>query len=302
MTVYQPRLVSQLDGSRFAGLNCTCASGATAIDRHTLGHIRTTGARIRTLTGDTSGGTNLNQVDSAWHKGWGQDLDVRLMFAWNDFIALVKGGRGAILQLRYGTLGAYRFQRDFYGNHAVYINEIGVMRNPDGGDIIAAGKTFDPLGNSPRWIPLTYLKAAAAKLQLSSGRIVGTGYCYVGMTRRVGLTTGATAPTPAPGSVPTLVLTKPPTPSEVNPMIPGGGLVRTSSHVMALKKGQPLYRTPAGPIATKMSADAKVEYFGTAGSGWRCVEVATGGPYKDKVVRPTLVYVPATAGPITKKA
>lgn len=298
--VYQPRNINQLDGSRFAGSNCTMAAGATGLDRHTIGRTLCTGAKMRAHSGDTSGGTNLSQLDYAWHHGHGQDLDVRLKMAWSDFISMVNGGRGAILQVWYGTLGVYRFQKNFYGNHAIYINQIGVMRDNQG-DTVPAGKMFDPLGNGPRWVPLSTLKSAAGHLKLASGREVGYGYAYVGYTRRIGMTTGATAPVPAPGSVPTLVLSKPPTPKEVNPMIPGSGLVRSSSHVMSLAKGQPLYRTPGGSLATRMSAAAKVEYFGPAGSGWRCVEVTTGAPYADKIARPTLVYVPASAGPITKK-
>jgi hypothetical protein len=301
MTVYQPRLVNQLDGSRFAGYNCTMASGATAIDRHTLGHIRTTGARMRYLSGDTSGGTNLNQLDYAWHRGWGQDFDVRLRMPWNDAVSYIKAGRGAVLQLHYGTLGKYRFQLNFYGNHAIYINEIGTMRNSVG-TLIPAGKMFDPLGKVTRWVPLSTLKTAAAQLVLGSGRVCGTGYCYIGFTKRIGLTTGATSPTPAIGSVPTLILAKPPTPSEVNPMIPGSGLTRTSSHVMSLKSGQPFYRTPAGPVIARLPRDMVVEYFGTAGTGWRCVEILTKAAYADGVARNTLVYVPAAAGPVTKKA
>ena len=38
----RPAQVDQLDGSRYAGLNCNCAAAAMALDRHTLGEHRTT--------------------------------------------------------------------------------------------------------------------------------------------------------------------------------------------------------------------------------------------------------------------
>lgn len=298
MAVYQPKLVRQIDGSSLGPYNCTMASGAMALDRHTLGKKLCTGAKMRSHSGDTSGGTNLMQLDYAWHRGHTEDLDVRLRIPWNDFVALVSGGRGAVLQLWYGTLGSYRWQTNFYGNHAVYINDTTTMRDPRTGSTVAAGRMYDPLGSIWRLVPLSVLKAAAGSLQVTSSSRVGLGYCYAGYTRRVGLTTGTTAPS---GAVPTLILTKPPTPAEVNPMIPGGGIYRTSSHVKLLKAGQPLYRTPGGALATKMSKDAAVEYFGPAGNGWHCVEVFTGAPYADKVGRNTLVYVPSAAGPVRAK-
>ena len=91
-TYYLPRLINQLDGSHFAGSNCTMASGATALDRHTLGRKLCTGAKMRAHSGDTSGGTNLDDLDRAWHVGHGEDLDSRRMMPWNDFIAKVTAG------------------------------------------------------------------------------------------------------------------------------------------------------------------------------------------------------------------
>jgi hypothetical protein len=297
---YRPRLVKQMDGSRLQGSNCTMASGATLLDRHTLGARRTTGARMRTFQYDQSGGTDLNDLDTAWHRGFGQDLDVRQNMAWSDIVANVRNGRACVLQVWYGTLGSYRWQYNFYGNHAVEFNETGYIR-PDNRTAISAGLMLDPLGDWPRWVPLATLRNAASDLRLASGRTVANGYGYAGFARRIGIYTSTSTPTKPSGTVPTLVLTKPPTPAEVNPMIPGTGLVRTSSHVMSLKKGQPLYRTPGGPIAARLQGDYKLEYFGSAGTGWRCVEVSTGSPYSDGKTRPTLVYVPSSAGPISVK-
>ena len=81
-------------------------------------------------------------------------------------------------------------------------------------------------------------------------------------------------------------------------MIPQGGITVSSSHVMKLQAGQPLYRYPGGPRVTAMSKAGPVPYMGTAGSGWRAVQVTTGAPYVDHIARRTIVYVPAAAGPV----
>lgn len=87
---------------------------------------------------------------------------------------------------------------------------------------------------------------------------------------------------------------------EEEPMIVGGGLTRTSSHVKALKAGQTLHKQPAGAVLTKLSKDASVEYYGIA-AGWHAVEVVTKAGFDDGIARPVICYVPATAGPVTAK-
>lgn len=301
VTYYVPRNVNQLDGSRLGPVNCNMASGATLLDRHTLGRITCTGSRMRAHQFDQVGGTDLMDLDTAWLRGHGQNLDVRMRIAWPDLINLVTYGQAMVLQLWYGSLGNYRFQLNFYGNHSVQINQVGTMRISTG-QTVPAALMLDPLGRGvKRWVPLTVLRRAAGYLKVTSTRIVGLGYAYAALARRTGRYVTSTITPPPAGSVPTLVLTKPPAPAEVSPMVTGSGIVTSSSHVMSLKRGQPVYRTPGGRVATKMGADAKVEYYGRAGGGWNCVEVLTGAAYKDGIKRPTLVYVPATAGPVTKK-
>lgn len=84
---------------------------------------------------------------------------------------------------------------------------------------------------------------------------------------------------------------------EADPMIVGGGLVRTSSHVIDLPAGQVVSRSPGGPELVTLSKAATVEYFGIASpSGWYAVEVGTARPFEDGVARPVLGYVPQGAG------
>jgi hypothetical protein len=127
---------------------------------------------------------------------------------------------------------------------------------------------------------------------LSFYHALGWGITYVDAKPPSG------AVTPIPPTAPGVVLTAP-TPTERNVMIPQGGLTVTSSHVMALAKGQPLFRHPGGPKVTAMSVAGKVAYIGTAGAGWRAVQVSTGAPYGDHVARRTVLYVPAAAGAIS---
>lgn len=105
---------------------------------------------------------------------------------------------------------------------------------------------------------------------------------------------------PIPSTVPHVV-TSAPTPSERNAMIAQGGLTVTSSHVQRLASGQPLFRYPGGPRVTATSAAGPVAYVGSAGSGWRAVQVKTRGVYADGIARPTVLYVPAAAGPVEKR-
>lgn len=173
--VYKPRLVQQADGSYFQWANCTCASAATAIDRHTLGAIRTSGAHMRNCQYDRSGGTDLMDMKLAWSRCYSKYLDVRLKITWNTFIASVRAGRGAIVLGWYAELPSrYRAQSSASFGHAIYINEI---RPTDGALLM-----YDPLNYRPIWVPQIYIKRFAGAMRIPNGRI-GYGYVQTGFTR-----------------------------------------------------------------------------------------------------------------------
>jgi hypothetical protein len=187
---YRPHQVDQLDGSRYAGTNCTCASAAMALDRHTTGGTRTTASRVRTLTGDTSGGTNLRQNEAALIKGWNVDLDLRLPTTWPDFCFRLDMGQGAILQgassATHGTI--YSASETFRGNHAWFVNER--RRLSVKGNRVTQFLVYDPLADgrragiatSPMWIPEPIVRRFAALLNTGS-RLLGDGRAYAGFTR-----------------------------------------------------------------------------------------------------------------------
>lgn len=193
MAVYRPHNVMQEDGSVHQYENCTMASAATAIDRHTLGTIKTTGARMRSCQGDKVGGTDLIDARDAWSNCWGQHLDVRLKISWSTFIAALKAGRGAVLVGWYSKIPVqYRGQVSANYGHAIYINEV---RPTDGALLM-----YDPLRKNPVWVPQIHIKRFAGAMRTTIGPI-GYGFAQAAFTK----VTSIVAP-PAPSPAPTVKL------------------------------------------------------------------------------------------------
>ncbi len=184
----RPRFVKQLDGSRYAGLNCTCASAAMALDRATLGVHQTTGSYVRALTGDTTGGTTLAQVDAALSRRWGINLDVEYNLSWDSFVARIKAGQGAILQGWEGVTRGTRWSASetFSGNHAWFVNDYISGKGFRVYDPLADGRR-DGIAESPLIIPASVVREWAGKLDVSDPaepyRAIGLGKVYAGFTR-----------------------------------------------------------------------------------------------------------------------
>lgn len=302
---YTPEPVPQNDGSPYRWLNCTCAAGATALDRDTLGAHTTTGGRVRSLTGDTVGGTSIDQVDGALRKGWPPEdhLDTRWAMPFDDAVAEVAGGRGAEVALGYdgGFAGSdLDGSPGFTGNHAVFWNAVIVIK-ADASHIdyeASRAQIYDPLWDGRRttipskmfrWVKLSLLRNACGRLTLSGGGRLGVGLGYFGFTRD----TEPTIPKPPP-----IV----PIEYGENKMIVAGGLAVASSHVISLKQGQSVYREArvGSKVLTKMAKASTLDYFGSAATGWRAVLVQTAN-FPDGVKRPVIAYVPASAGSVAKK-
>jgi hypothetical protein len=302
---YDPVPVIQGDGSTLQWSNCNCASAAMVLDRDTSGKSKTTGARVRTLTGVKSGGTTLPQVDAALHKGWppADHVDVRQRIPFFDVVEEVSAGRGCILQGGYGPFQTYGLggSSGFTGNHSIYWNEVNVVRVGGFIDLDRSlGYIFDPLWDGRRtylpdkrfrWVHLRLLYDFSAQLRVVGNQRLGAGYAYAGFSRR---TPALTTPQP-PAAVPIKY--------GRNVMIVAGGLTLSSSHSMALKAGQPLYREPkdGAAVVTKMQAAKKVPFMGNSAPGWKTVLVTTSN-FPDKKSRAVQLYVPATAGAITSNA
>jgi hypothetical protein len=293
-----PPNYEQLDGSKYQSLNCGCCVTTDQIlfehrctdPGFTRGPWPPTGPRIRTLTGDTSGGTNLAQNDAVATDYYDCNLDVRYRLPWADVLEWLAEGYFVSLSISYSAIkDPYRGSATFMGNHQ--IGMLGPIQNVTCWD-------FDPLYDGRRSgipkgeqrVPLSMLKTAAGQLFFPS-RTGG----YRLAERYPGTAYAAKNPTPRGGLAP-------PPPSAItygeNAMIVMGGLSVSSLHRMRLKQGQPIYRTTSTAgrhIVTRMSRDADVHYTGVPADGWRTVIVSTRN-FPDGVMRPIQGYVPKAAG------
>jgi len=117
-----PRIdpITQFDGGPFQGSNCTLASGAM-LARLAFG-IVTNGSTLRTLQDDQSGGTGLNDLQTALWRGYGVHAPTGLLRP-KQLKDLLASGYGAVIQGIYGEIPAgLRLQRSFTGGHAIYLD------------------------------------------------------------------------------------------------------------------------------------------------------------------------------------
>ncbi len=291
--------VFQLDGGPEEGNNCVAASDAMLLDRSSGGRIRVSGSHVRAQTGDWSGGLTLDEVRYVDNADYGIPTSQDNSHDWAD-LPRASAHRGFILLIRYEVLVGTQFdcfKGNFSGNHAIWVNN----RNPGGSwhacDPGADGRAWKPHHPVPRGYmdyPDSLLRKAAGLLVTDfAGHRLGAGQAQVLFS-----TPDADVVTNPPDHIIPHVVLDGPVTSEVNVMIaPAWGT--TSTHQMALAKGQPCFSHPGGKKVTSMSAAKAVPFVGHAGVGWNAVLIGTAVPYKDHAVRPTVLYVPADAGPIS---
>lgn len=196
MSVYRPPFIKQLDGSRYAGLNCTMASAAMAAVRHTRGANPAgtapwypTPSYLRGRTGDSSGGTTLAQADSVLIRLYNINLDIEYNLGWEDFLQRVLHGEGAILQGGYSAIRGTKYSgsETFGGNHAVYINEAKWNETFNRWDFL----WYDPLCDGrragipkgPQWVPGWLVKKFASALMVTANSRIGANQTYCAFTR-----------------------------------------------------------------------------------------------------------------------
>lgn len=180
---YKPAFgLGQLDGTAFGGSNCNCWSAAKAADDDSCGAKKPSSAQVRLWTGDTSGGTNLAQVDDALRRHVGVDLDTRYRYPWNDFVRRINGGASAILQGWYAPIRATRFRgsETFGGNHSMLVMPGLVTMDP-----LADGRRAGIYKYHGEAYPAALLKEFAGRLNIGAGRYValGSGLVYAAFTR-----------------------------------------------------------------------------------------------------------------------
>lgn len=177
-TVYRPAPIQQLGwGTRLDAYNCTMACGCMALDRHTKGHFtayegnpKATPPIMRSYQDDQKGGAGLDDVATAWSRGWNQTL-IYGISSWSWFVHQVDQGRGAILQGSYAALpDNKRFSDSFTGGHALYINE-----RFSNGNFLG----MDPLYRKPVIYTAAQLQAYASGLSWVGSGQVSAAYTQV---------------------------------------------------------------------------------------------------------------------------
>jgi hypothetical protein len=167
-----PRItpITQFDGGPFQGANCTLASGSM-LARLAFG-IVTNGSTLRTLQDDQDGGTGLNDLATALHRGYGVSAPTGLLRP-QQLKDLLASGYGAVIQGIYGKLPtALRLQRSFTGGHAIYLDGY-YPGNPRRGTP-EAYYVIDPIGRPGsgyrgEWWPAKYVDEFG--LAFGGGRI-----------------------------------------------------------------------------------------------------------------------------------
>jgi hypothetical protein len=153
---------------------CTAAAGAMALDAFTAGRIRVGAKDIDDRQDDSSGGVGLNDVATAWKRGWGLTFSHGPR-SWAAVRARLAASDGVVLQGLYAVVPViYRAQANFTRGHAIY-----AARLPRPGWV----RVFDPIAKGATEWP----EPVVRNFYLSGLALAGWG---------VGATTG---PGAAPG-------------------------------------------------------------------------------------------------------
>lgn len=178
LPTFQPQNPA-LNGYSLGWLSCTAYSGAMAAAFHRQVKFVMSGEALRRKTGDTTGGLNLAQIDTALNAGWSIDLGTYYRLSWATFEKFIDAGMGAVLQGLYAPIADSRFDagRGFRGNHAIFVPpRWGVM------DPLADGRYGQAYKYQGEAYPRSLLRSFAGKLDLG-GRPLGDGYVYCAVTK-----------------------------------------------------------------------------------------------------------------------
>lgn len=241
--MYIGNKLGQMDGSTYASRNCVAAVTAALIDRVTVGGIRVTGAYIRKLTGDTSGGiTEIQAMKAATQATGGQVmLEPRYGLSPDQVRDLAKSGRAFGILISCAVTRYTAFRTNYYtGLHELY-----VQRYDAGTDRYL----IDDPGTTTAgfmWWPASLLHKAAA---------AGTG--YHGLQVLVARDTEGV--------------------SRIAHLVPG--TIRATPDVSAASKGSVQLGKAYNVLLTTNGGPWKRE-DGTTGDGWHKVRVGlTGSGY-----------------------
>lgn len=190
---WHEKFIKQLDGSRFAGENCTMASAAMGGYRQTLGARILSVAGLRRLSGDTVGGTNLDQAKFALGRAgivgmYGPFRGISMV----SFYHNLKGWRGSLVQGSSAATKGTRYQASttFSGNHCWYAfrgvnwfksGSVWLPEYVDVMDPLADGRRRG-IAKSPLRVPRATFEKFCAGLSLGDYRL-GRGKVYALFTK-----------------------------------------------------------------------------------------------------------------------
>jgi hypothetical protein len=103
---YRAKAITQRDGSPLQNSNCLMAAAAVGLDYHTLGGKTSTGKQMRAYSGDLSGGTNTDEIERAWQRGYEEDPVTRDGQPWAKVLEDLAAGRLVMLQVWAATVGS----------------------------------------------------------------------------------------------------------------------------------------------------------------------------------------------------
>lgn len=300
---YRAKPVTQRDGSKLQNSNCLMAAAAVGLDYHTLGGKTSTGSKMRQHSGDVSGGTNTDEIERAWKRGYDEDPISRDGQPWVKVLSDLGEGRLVMLQVWAATVGP-QLCLSGTGN---YGHGISVAPEPRVYNGVAQWLVADPWCKPPKWKWVDERKLKAGADRWASKMSAGAGNRPLRDIPHEELQALIKAfmeewdpehPAPkddgvgGPANGVLFASTRPHKGGDVSVNTSANAPV-TGDRETKLLKGTDLF-DDAG-LTQKLgdlSSERWVPIIGSAnGSPGRAVIVNTSYPYSDKEARPTLLYV-----------
>lgn len=313
--IYRAEPVTQRDGSQLANSNCLMAAAAVGLDFHTLGAKTSTGAKMRDHSGDTSGGTNTDEILRAWDQGYQEIAHDRDGRSFDELLDDLWAGRLVMIQVWHATVGGPCLSGSGQYGHGLSIAPEQRVVADGSRQWLVADPWCKPA--SWVWIDQSKLKAGAEEWvqHSASGAVSGRGRwpdprdipiallidaARLLMTRYNAGNPGPVKETPPPlgagGPVPILfAATKPHEDAKgaddvVISLAPGADTDR----VIDVQDGADYYRDALRTERLGHFTARTLVFMGTAtGTGSRAVKWKTAAPYDDGKARDSIVYVDA---------
>lgn len=299
---YRAEPVTQRDGSELQNSNCLMAAAAVGLDFHTLGKKTSTGKKMRNYSGDTSGGTNTDEIERAWHTGYDEDPITRDGQPWSKVLEDLGNGRLVMLQVWHATVGGPCLSGSGAYGHGICLAPESRTHEGDKQWLVA-----DPWCKPPKWawVDESKLKAGAEKWVQKCSYAAGGPLSQVGLAvfraAAILLMTRYNPSNPVPdgmeipdgvgGPGVLFASTAPHKGSDMAINCNGSRLASVRRVRLTHEAG--FYKEPE--LLTKygtLSADRECIFMGPAlGTNAYAILVKTSKPYDDGTDRDTIVYV-----------